>query len=166
MSAVTQAQDAPPWWSSFPEPKAPVHALEPEDVAQLLESHASAGPNSTKSFLLVDVRRTDWEGGTIATSLNLPAHTLYQTRPVIYQLCKQANVKTIIFYCGELLHFITWFTKPPVRLTPPKQEARMAAVLDVQAGCRIISTKWAKQACQPPFSRVALKAGRRSIAVS
>ncbi|EXV04904.1 rhodanese-like domain protein [Metarhizium robertsii] len=101
MSAVTQAQDAPPWWSSFPEPKAPVHALEPEDVAQLLESHASAGPNSAKSFLLVDVRRTDWEGGTIATSLNLPAHTLYQTRPVIYQLCKQANVKTIIFYCGS-----------------------------------------------------------------
>ncbi|EFY88728.1 arsenate reductase (Arc2), putative [Metarhizium acridum CQMa 102] len=75
MSAVTQAQDAPPWWSSFPEPKAPVHALEPEDVAQLLESHASAGPNSAKSFLLVDVRRTDWEGGTVATSLNLPAHT-------------------------------------------------------------------------------------------
>lgn len=104
--STAQAQDTPPWWAAFPEPKAPVHALEPEDVAQLLEGHSSAGPNSNKSFLLVDVRRTDWEGGTVATSINLPGHTLYQTRPVIYQLCKQADVKTIIFYCGTLLSIL------------------------------------------------------------
>ena len=87
-----------PWWAAFPEPKAPCHALEPDDVKALLEAHSSA---DNRSFLLVDVRRTDWEGGTVATSINLPAHSLYQTRPVIHQLCKQAGVKTIIFYCGS-----------------------------------------------------------------
>lgn len=113
MSTSAPAQDTstPPWWAAFPEPKAPVHALEPEDVAQLLESHSAAGPNSVKSFLLVDVRRTDWEGGTVTSSINLPAHTLYQTRPVIYQLCKQAGVKTIIFYCGKEASFFVCGSK-------------------------------------------------------
>ncbi|KAJ6442828.1 Rhodanese-like protein [Purpureocillium lavendulum] len=96
------AAAAPPWWAAFPEPKASCHRLEAADVMQLLESHASLGPHSSdRSFLLVDVRRADWEGGTVATSINLPAQTLYQTRPVIYQLCKQAGVKTVIFYCDE-----------------------------------------------------------------
>ncbi|KAK2594268.1 hypothetical protein QQS21_008047 [Conoideocrella luteorostrata] len=101
MSTSAQTTDTSQWAAAFPEPKAPVHALDPSDVAQLLESHSQTNSNSNKSFLLVDVRRTDWEGGTIATSINLPAHTLYQTRPAIYQLCKQADVKTIIFYCGS-----------------------------------------------------------------
>ncbi|POR31639.1 Uncharacterized protein TPAR_08136 [Tolypocladium paradoxum] len=100
-AAAQKDTDTPPWWASFPEPKAPCHRLEAADVMQLLESHASLGPHGDRSFLLVDVRRTDWEGGTVATSINLPAHTLYQTRPVIYQLCKQAGIKTIIFYCGS-----------------------------------------------------------------
>ncbi|OAQ79382.1 arsenate reductase [Purpureocillium lilacinum] len=100
--AAGQEEASPPlWWAAFPEPKASCHRLEAADVMQLLESHASLGTHSDRSFLLVDVRRTDWEGGTVATSINLPAQTLYQTRPVIYQLCKQAGVKTIIFYCGS-----------------------------------------------------------------
>ncbi|KYK57471.1 Rhodanese-like protein [Drechmeria coniospora] len=90
-----------PWWAAFPEPKANCHSLEAADVKQLIESHASLGANGDRGFLLVDVRRTDWEGGTVTTSINLPAHTLYQTRPVVYQLCKQAGIKTIIFYCGS-----------------------------------------------------------------
>lgn len=100
-AAQNDTDSTPPWWAAFPEPKAPCHRLEPADVMQLLESHSSLGPHFERSFLLVDVRRTDWEGGTVATSINLPAHTLYQTRPVIYQLCKQAGIKTIIFYCGK-----------------------------------------------------------------
>ncbi|KAK4094622.1 hypothetical protein Purlil1_1227 [Purpureocillium lilacinum] len=100
-AAGQEEASPPPWWAAFPEPKASCHRLEAADVMQLLESHASLGTHSDRSFLLVDVRRTDWEGGTVATSINLPAQTLYQTRPVIYQLCKQAGVKTIIFYCAQ-----------------------------------------------------------------
>lgn len=139
MSTATEGQEPPPWWASFPDPKAPVHALEPEDVQQLLESHASAGPNSIKSFLLVDVRRTDWEGGTVTTAINFPAHTLYQTRPAIYQLCKQADIKTIIFFCGKSTRLVHP-RKISVRLRV-KQEAQMAVVPSALAGCKTISTR-------------------------
>ncbi|KAL4730717.1 hypothetical protein ACLX1H_002755 [Fusarium chlamydosporum] len=95
-------QDAPQkqWWEAFPEPKAECPRTDPAIVAKLIEVNAALGKNATRDFLLVDVRRTDWEGGTIATSINLPAHTFYQTRAQVYQLVKQAGVKRIIFYCG------------------------------------------------------------------
>ncbi|EMT61281.1 hypothetical protein ACKRZS_012186 [Fusarium odoratissimum] len=96
-------QDTPQkqWWEEFPEPKAECPRTDPSIVAKLIEVNAASGKNAQRDFLLVDVRRTDWEGGTIATSINLPAHTLYQTRPQIYQLVKQAGIKRIIFYCGS-----------------------------------------------------------------
>ncbi|KAG9507990.1 hypothetical protein J7337_001547 [Fusarium musae] len=96
-------QDTPQkqWWEEFPEPKAKCPRTDPSIVAKLIEVNAASGKNAHREFLLVDVRRTDWEGGTITTSVNLPAHTLYQTRPQIYQLVKQAGIKRIIFYCGS-----------------------------------------------------------------
>ncbi|KAF5627170.1 arsenate reductase [Fusarium sp. NRRL 25303] len=96
-------QDTPQkqWWEEFPEPKAECPRTDPSIVAKLIEVNAASGKNAHRDFLLVDVRRTDWEGGTIATSINLPAHTMYQTRPQIYQLVKQAGIKRIIFYCGS-----------------------------------------------------------------
>ncbi|XP_044719828.1 rhodanese-like domain-containing protein [Hirsutella rhossiliensis] len=100
-AGAEQQADSPPWWASLPEPKASCRRLEPADVMQLLESQSNLDARRHRSFLLVDVRRTDWEGGTLASSINLPAQSFYQTRPVVYQLCKQAGVKTIIFYCGS-----------------------------------------------------------------
>ncbi|KAG5750303.1 hypothetical protein H9Q69_007756 [Fusarium xylarioides] len=96
-------QDTPQkqWWEEFPEPKAECPRTDPSIVAKLIEVNVASGKNAHRDSLLVDVRRTDWEGGTIATSINLPAHTLYQTRPQIYQLVKQAGIKRIIFYCGS-----------------------------------------------------------------
>lgn len=94
-----------PWWAAFPEAKAECPRMEASEVKALLDADANAGQDAKRSFLLVDVRRTDWEGGTVKTSINLPAHTLYQTRPTIYQLCKQANVDKVIFYCGTIVEF-------------------------------------------------------------
>lgn len=91
-----QAESAP-WWSAFPTPKSTCSQVEPEMVLGLLKNRAA---NESQDFLLVDVRRTDWEGGTISSSINFPAQTLYQTRPIIHQLAKQAGIKRIIFYCG------------------------------------------------------------------
>lgn len=98
-AAATEAP--PPWWAAFPAPKAKVAEIEADEVLKMLEAQSAAGKDAARDFLLVDVRRNDWEGGTIATSINFPAQSLYQTRPVIHQLCKQAGIKRVIFYCGE-----------------------------------------------------------------
>ncbi|KAI8198213.1 hypothetical protein KHU50_008913 [Colletotrichum sp. SAR 10_65] len=81
------ATETPPWWAAFPAPKAKSLEIEADEVMALLEARAAAGQDSPRDFLLVDVRRNDWEGGTISTSINFPAQTLYQTRPIIHELC-------------------------------------------------------------------------------
>lgn len=54
-----------------------------------------------KDFVLVDLRRTDYEGGTIRGSVNLPAQTLYPTIPSLYSLFLAAGISTVIWYCGS-----------------------------------------------------------------
>ncbi|KAF4848053.1 hypothetical protein CGCSCA4_v005123 [Colletotrichum siamense] len=86
-AAGATATETPPWWAAFPAPKAKSLEVEADEVMALLEARAADGQDSPRDFLLVDVRRNDWEGGTISTSINFPAQTLYQTRPVIHELC-------------------------------------------------------------------------------
>lgn len=80
------------WHDAFPAPHITASIITREDVRSNLESD---------DLLLVDVRRTDFEGGTIKGSLNLPAHSFYLNRAVLYNLCKRAGVKKVAFYCGE-----------------------------------------------------------------
>ncbi|RFU77627.1 arsenate reductase arc2 [Trichoderma arundinaceum] len=90
-----------PTFEDIPPSSVTCASIEPSEVYELIERFKEAGEHGQKDFLLVDVRRTDWEGGTVATSINLPAQSFYQTRPAVYQLCKQAGVKKVIFYCGS-----------------------------------------------------------------
>ncbi|KAK2027586.1 Rhodanese-like protein [Colletotrichum zoysiae] len=101
MAETAGSTETPPWWAAFPAPKAKAPEIDADEVMGLLEAQAAAGRDTPRDFLLVDVRRNDFEGGTIATSINFPAQSLYQTRPIIHQLCKQAGVKRVIFYCGS-----------------------------------------------------------------
>lgn len=41
------------------------------------------------------------QGGTIRGSINLPAHSLYPTLPVVYALLSSSGVKHVIWYCGK-----------------------------------------------------------------
>ncbi|KAM3515848.1 hypothetical protein MY11210_000619 [Beauveria gryllotalpidicola] len=84
--------EAPPWWAGLPEPQAACETIENSEVMALLEKTFAGPKHAKRDFLLVDVRRTDWDGGTVATSINLPAQSFFQTRPVVYQLCKQADL--------------------------------------------------------------------------
>ncbi|KAI8239780.1 hypothetical protein K4K57_003721 [Colletotrichum sp. SAR 10_99] len=86
-AAGATATETPPWWAAFPAPKAKSLEIEADEVMASLEARAAAAQDSARDFLLVDVRRNDWEGGTISTSINFPAQTLYQTRPIIHELC-------------------------------------------------------------------------------
>jgi len=40
------------------------------------------------------------KGGTIRTSLNLPAQSFYQSRKTLLDLCDRSGIKKVIFYCG------------------------------------------------------------------
>lgn len=65
--------------------------------AQLKDQNHS-GP---RDFVLVDLRRTDHEGGTIRGSINLPAQSLWPTIPTLYSILKAASVRKVIWYCSS-----------------------------------------------------------------
>ncbi|KAK5651640.1 hypothetical protein OQA88_11815 [Cercophora sp. LCS_1] len=92
---MARRDDGTPWWTEFPEPKSTPNKVDKAEVLGLLEQD---GP---RNFLLVDARRTDCTGGTVSSSLNMPAHSFYPTRKTLYDLCTRAGIKRVIFYCGQ-----------------------------------------------------------------
>ncbi|PGH14079.1 hypothetical protein AJ80_06083 [Polytolypa hystricis UAMH7299] len=86
-----------PWHASFPAPKTKAAIITRSEVLPWLES----GTKDTTDFVLIDLRRADYEGGTIATSINLPAQSLYPTIPTLFSIFKQAGIKKVIWYCGS-----------------------------------------------------------------
>lgn len=91
------------WWEQWPLPVTQAVRIEAGGVMQLLED-IQAGKDIARDFLLVDVRRQDWEeGGAITTSINVPAHAVYHARGMLYELCKRADIKRIIFFCRKSL---------------------------------------------------------------
>lgn len=94
------------WYDAFPAPTV---------AAPLLTRDAALSNLLSSDQLLVDVRRTDYEGGTIRGSLNLPAQSFYMNRAVLYDLCKRAGVKKVAFYCGT--YNVTTDKELPMRHT-------------------------------------------------
>ena len=82
----------PNWHDAFPAPRTTAPTITRDEVLPTLGSG---------DLLLVDVRRTDYEGGTVKGSLNLPAHSFYMKRAALFHLCKKACVKKVAFYCGK-----------------------------------------------------------------
>lgn len=80
------------WTDAFPAPRTTAPTMTREEALSAL---------SSPELLIVDVRRTDYEGGTIKGSVNLPAHSFYMNQGVLFDLCKRAGVKKVAFYCGE-----------------------------------------------------------------
>jgi arsenical-resistance protein 2 len=72
----------------------------PRHTAPLLPRDVVLSALSSPDLLLVDVRRNDFEGGTIKGSLNLPAQSFYLNRGVLYDLAKRSGIKQVAFYCG------------------------------------------------------------------
>ncbi|KGO36852.1 hypothetical protein PEX1_051950 [Penicillium expansum] len=86
-----------PWHAAYPAPRGVATSISREELLQWIREGKQAG----KDFLLVDLRRTDYEGGTIQGSLNLPAQSLYPTIPTLYSLVSNSSVKYVIWYCGS-----------------------------------------------------------------
>ncbi|EHA53485.1 hypothetical protein MCOR27_004002 [Pyricularia oryzae] len=100
MAEPQQPTKAEPWWAALPAPRARCPTLPADEVLKLLEENTGTASGAS-DVLLVDVRRDDWTGGTVAGSVNLPAQSLYATRGAIYDLCRRAGVKRVVFYCGS-----------------------------------------------------------------
>lgn len=90
--ASTASKSTGSWTDAFPAPRTTAPTLSREEALSVLSSPA---------LLIVDVRRTDYEGGAIKGSINLPAHSFYMNRGVLFDLCKRAGVKQVAFYCGR-----------------------------------------------------------------
>lgn len=95
--SAAAAGSTAPWHAAFPAPKSKPASISREKILQILQK-PETGISST---LLVDVRRTDFEGGTIRGSLNLPAQSFWWQREVLCGLCKKAEINFVVFYCGK-----------------------------------------------------------------
>ena len=53
------------------------------------------------SMLIVDVRRTDYEGGAIRGSINIPAQGFWWNRGILYELAYKSDIEWVVFTCGS-----------------------------------------------------------------
>lgn len=57
---------------------------------------------SASNHKLANITAVCLQGGTIRGSINLPAQTLYPAIPTLYSVFNAADVRKVIWYCGEL----------------------------------------------------------------
>ncbi|KAF2674800.1 Rhodanese-like protein [Microthyrium microscopicum] len=87
--------------SQFPQPRSVAPLMDPQ---QLVRQFMILGDLLNAGTLLVDVRRTDYEGGTIRGSLNLPAQSFPLNMSTLFRLCAGdglAVISRVVFYCGS-----------------------------------------------------------------
>ncbi|KAK3681343.1 Rhodanese-like domain-containing protein [Podospora appendiculata] len=97
---VKSATTPAPWYAAYPAAQSEVVTISREEVLAMLQN-LDGKSEDARDFVLVDLRRNDFEGGTIRGSINLPAQSLYPTLPVIYGIFKAAGLKKVIWYCGS-----------------------------------------------------------------
>lgn len=90
------ASATPPWHAAYPKPSNPAPAAV---TAEEIRRRFDDGNLPGKTYLLVDLRRNDHEGGTIHRSINLPAQSLYPSLPALYDVVAAGGVTEVIFYC-------------------------------------------------------------------
>jgi len=83
----------------------------PQSVAQLMKKEqlqrqfAILGDILNAGTLLVDLRRNDFQGGTIRGSINIPAEGFPLNLSTLYRLCVAGDglaiISRIVFYCGS-----------------------------------------------------------------
>ncbi|KAK7598585.1 hypothetical protein V3481_000208 [Fusarium oxysporum f. sp. vasinfectum] len=98
-SKMASTDAATPWHAAYPPPlnKTPAAMTRQAVLEMMKDSKNIAG----KDYILIDLRRTDHEGGTIRGSINLPAQSLYPTIETLYTMFKSAGVQKTIWYCSS-----------------------------------------------------------------
>jgi len=86
------ADRTPEWALSLPYPKSSPQYIEPPALATLIRNKKPG-----IDFVVVDLRKQDWETQFVRSAINLPAQSFHQTLPTLLPLLK--NVPLVIFYC-------------------------------------------------------------------
>jgi len=87
--------------SGFPDPKTDCQRIPKE---QLIRQYQILGDILNAGTLLIDVRRTDYDGGAIRGSLNMPAQSFPYNMATLFRLCQGDGLSVIsrvVFYCGS-----------------------------------------------------------------
>lgn len=87
-------ESTPQWHAAFPTPAFDTPRMSPESLADIMNSKVAG-----VDYLVVDVRRTDFEGIVIHGAINLPAHSFYQTISTIATLI--GNIPHVVFHCNS-----------------------------------------------------------------
>jgi len=85
----------------FPPPTTECQRIPKE---RLLTQFQILGDILNAGTLLIDVRRTDYEGGAIRGSLNMPAQSFPLNMATLFRLCQGDGLSVIsrvVFYCGS-----------------------------------------------------------------
>ncbi|GAA5977830.1 hypothetical protein JCM11641_006085 [Rhodosporidiobolus odoratus] len=95
----TEQQDERPWHAAFPSPKASpsnnmVNSISAQELRAKMDKQREATRNG---WIVVDVRRTDFEDAFIKGAINLPAHSFYPTLPSLLPILSRYPL--VIFHC-------------------------------------------------------------------
>ncbi|CAI5759577.1 unnamed protein product [Candida verbasci] len=64
-----------------------------------LKNWIQNGLSPSGKFLVIDVRDSDYIGGHIKNSINLPSNTFYDFLPNLYKKLYDDNIKVVVFHC-------------------------------------------------------------------
>ncbi|KAL5535801.1 hypothetical protein ACEPAF_3895 [Sanghuangporus sanghuang] len=84
----------PSWAAGLPEPLSAPEGITAETLADFIKTGSKT---SGKDYVVVDVRRTDFENYAIPGAINLPAHSFYPTRTGVVSVL--SNIPLVIFHC-------------------------------------------------------------------
>ncbi|TXT06178.1 hypothetical protein VHUM_03651 [Vanrija humicola] len=96
MSTTTKA----PWHAALPKPTSTPASVTVAELREIAKTKAAG-----KEYIVVDARRADFDVSDPGSNfihpaaINLPAHTLYQTLPVVAPLLQ--NIPQVIFHCNS-----------------------------------------------------------------
>ena len=91
---MTSPPEDQPWHAAFPPPTLTAETMPARRAMQTLAMKIS-------NLLIIDVRRTDYLGGSIRGSLNIPAQGFWWNRGMLYELAYKADIEWVVFTCGS-----------------------------------------------------------------
>ncbi|KAF7290305.1 Rhodanese domain-containing protein [Mycena chlorophos] len=84
------------WYDAFPTLTSTPPSISPSELAGIILDPTK---EIMKDYVVVDVRRADFENHAIPGCINLPAHSFYQTLPTILKLLQR--VPLVVFHCNS-----------------------------------------------------------------